>query len=115
MAALHSLRASQHARGGGGSGFPGSMSSPRHHANQPPSPSPRLADPLLVARQRLDEIAAQPPPPRLSQLATPVVATPGGYRGLRDLQRELESLKLSLSVYLGPGVSPSGPRARASS
>ena len=33
-----------------------------------------------------------------------------GYRGLRELQRELESLKLSLSVYLGPGLAPSNPR-----
>ena len=35
---------------------------------------------------------------------TPASPGPGGYRGLRELQRELESLKLSLSVYLGPGL-----------
>ena len=46
-----------------------------------------------------------PPPATNGPAAAPSTSQPRGERSLRELQRELESLKSSLSVYLGSGLS----------
>ena len=72
-----------------------------------PRRGPRAAAAAAAARSNG---AAQPSPLR------PQSARPGGgardagdHRSLRELQKELESLKRSLSVYLGPGLQSRTP------
>jgi hypothetical protein len=109
-----------------------------HGTPPPPLPEPRTAPPPVPPAAPQDSAAllsadindsvARPAScaadasrrPSTPPQATPVrssarrgvvsaLAAPPEGPGLRDLQRELESLKSSLSVYLGPGVAATTP------